>query len=224
MAAAAFVLPAAASAAGSPSAVLASILAAARAERSVHYESSESSGTSSVRQTGDAGSSVGIQRITYSSGGRTGHVTVIATTTRAFVRGDAFTLAGYMGLKPSAAARYGGVWIRWTAADSGFASVAAGVRLGSTIDELTPSGSLATVPPTTVGGRRVIGVAGTATSGGASVTTTLYASATGAPLPVRETAIHGSDRLTVRFSGWNEQVHAALPARSVAVSVVQKTP
>ena len=47
-------------------------------------------------------------------------MTVIATGSVAFVRGDAFTLANYIGATASAAKKYAGVWIKFTPKDRAF--------------------------------------------------------------------------------------------------------
>ena len=54
---------------------------------------------------------------------------------------------------------------------------------------------------------------------------TLYARATGPPLPVEEDATAGGKvRFRVTFSRWNEPLHVAIPASTVPVSVVINTP
>src|SRR5438128_5395747 len=84
--------PASASGFVSPDRLFSSALAAARAQRSVHYVSTAASRTVSVHMVGDAGLDRGIQRITYRKGGKTGHLTVLVVADTAYVRGDAFTL------------------------------------------------------------------------------------------------------------------------------------
>src|SRR5947207_849028 len=83
------VIPAVSLAAPSPAALLGSILAAGRAQHSVHYVSKIQLGTVRIAQVADVGATKGIQRITYSKAGTTGHVTVVVSAGRAYVRGDA---------------------------------------------------------------------------------------------------------------------------------------
>jgi hypothetical protein len=215
-------LPSIASASGSPSKTLATILAAARAKGSVHYTSTTNFGTEQLSFVGDAGLVDGSQTITYVKSGKTGHVTVIVSGNTAYVRGDAFTLANYVGFKAAAAKQYAGRWVRFPHTDKGFATLAAGVTLPSVVDELEMGGQLANVSKTEVAGQQVFGVRGTASSAGITTVETIYASAGGPPLPVQEVATHGSISLTVTFSGWNETIAIPAPKASVAISVVRK--
>jgi len=215
---------AAAAAAGSPSKLLASILAAARAQRSVHYESSANLGPIRVGFVGDAGVARGIQRVTYRNGTQTGRVTVIVSANTAYVRGDSFTLHNFMRFTATQAAKYEHVWILIPHTDRVFSPVAADVTFASTIDELSVSGRLSIVRGTKIDGQRVLGVRATKTSSSGQIRVdTLYARAAGAPLPVREVASQGTMQATATFSGWNERVHVAVPASPVPISVVRKT-
>jgi hypothetical protein len=210
----AYLMPLASSAYGSPAGLLASVLAAARTERSVHYSTAGSYGAVQVSFVGDAGVAQGIQQITYRKGTKTGHVTVVVSANTAYVRGDAFTLGNYMGFKSSAAAKYAGDWISIPHTASGFSTVSAGVTLSSTIDELKPPGRLSTVPETTIDGQRVLGVRGTKSSSGHTTVETLYAKAIGSPLPVKELASQGTMHFAATFGRWNEPIHLAKPKRA----------
>lgn len=198
-------------------------MAAARAERSVHYVSAGNYGPAQINFVGDAGVSQGIQRITFREGAQIGHVTVLVSANTAYVRGDAFTLVNYMRFKPNAAAKYAGRWILLPHTASSYPTIAAGVRLSSTVDELRVSGRLSTVPSIKIDGQRVVGVRGTRTSAGHTTVDTLYARATGSPLPVKEIARQGTMRFTATFGGWNEPLRLATPKGAVPLSVVQAT-
>ena len=215
-------LPSAASASGSPSKALASILAAARAKASVHYTSTTNFGTEQLSFVGDAGLVDGSQTITYVKSGKTGHVTVIVSGNTAYVRGDAFTLANYLGFKSAAATEYAGRWVRFPHTDKGYATLAAGVTLPSVVDELEVGGQLVNVSDTKVAGQQVFGVRGTDSSAGVTTVETIYARARGSSLPVQEVATHGNISLAITFSGWNETIAIPAPKPSVAVSVVRK--
>jgi hypothetical protein len=214
-AAAAAVLASVASAATSPAQTLASALDAGRSQRSVHYVSGGNTGSVRVTMVGDAAVDRGIQRITFRKGGRTGHVTVLVVANTAYVRGDAYTLQNYMGFKAPDAAEYAGKWILIPHDAGGFATVAAGVRLASTIDEARLPAPLVSVPATTVNGERVLGVASSRRVSGHTTTATLYIRAKGAPLPVVEVARQGSNSFKVTFSGWNERVRVVAPSHVV---------
>jgi hypothetical protein len=207
------------SAATSPSDLLASILRSARAQRSVHYVASASLGGARIDQIGDAARAQGIQRITYRKTGTTGHVTVIVSADSAYVRGDAFTLINYMGFKAVPAATYANRWILVPRGDRDYATVALGVRLASTIDELKLPAPISRVPDTTVAGQHVVGVRAKVTpSPGVTATVTLYGRATGSPLPVQEVTTQPGTRFTVTLGKWNEPVRITAPAGAVPIS------
>jgi hypothetical protein len=212
-------VPATVSASQSPAALQQSILAAAKAQRSVHYLAVAQIGGIRIGQVGDAALSEGIQRITYSRGGKTGHVTVIVSSNTAYIRGDAFVLVNYMGFKAVAATKYAGVWVLIPHTDSDYLTVAAGVRLASTIDALELPRPSSILPASTIGGQRVIGVTGKLrASSGLTAVASLYARSSGLPLPVREQATGNGARFAQTLSHWNESVRVAVPSSAVPIS------
>lgn len=76
----------------------------------MHYVSSARLAATHVLQVADVGATEGIQRITFTKGGRTGQVTVVVSNRRVYFRGDAFVLVNYMGFKPTASASYAHKW------------------------------------------------------------------------------------------------------------------
>lgn len=209
-----------ASATVSPGRLLSSALTAARGQRSVHYAVTQTypGVTTGIVMVGDAAVDRGIQHITYRKAGRVGHVTVRVVANTAYIRGDAFTLTNYMGFSAGTAAGYAGRWLLLPHTASGFTTVAAGVRLGSTIDELKMPHALRLTGTTTLGGSRVVGVQTQFSQAGRQVTEQLYVRATGAPLPVEQRTYAGTARVVVAFSGWNEPVHLSAPAHAVPIS------
>lgn len=210
-------VPAAHAATNPAQARLAAIVGAGKAQTSVHYESASDYGAIQIRFDGDAGVDRGIQRITFTKNGTTGHVTVILLARRAYVRGDAFTLMNFMGMSKSTAKSDAGKWLLLTPADSGYATVAAGITISDNMDELRPGGKLALVAPRTISGQRVTGVSGTMTVGGKKVVDTVYARSTGKALPVAEVATRGGQRVTATFSRWNERLSLSAPKHFVPI-------
>jgi hypothetical protein len=211
--------PAMVSASVSPTSLLASIVGAARAQPSVHYVNAGTIGAVHVTVVGDAGVAQGIQRITFRRGGKAGHVTVIVSSRTVYIRGDTFTLVNYMGFKAVPAAKYDGAWVLIPHTDKDYSTVANGVTLSSVIGLIKVSKPLSGVPGTTIDGQRVVGVRGKLPpSSGLSVLATLYAQATGSPLPVRETVSQPNLRLTVTLGNWNEPIHVAIPKAAVPIS------
>ena len=153
-------VPSSVGAAASPRASLAAILAAGRAQRSVHYVAIADNGTSRTRLVCDVATTSGIQRITYQEGGRTGKVTVLVNAGTAYIRGDSFVLSTYLGFNPVGAAKSAGKWIRIPHSDRAYAPVSAAVTLRSTIDEFELDGPLSFLPAKTVAGQKTIGIKG----------------------------------------------------------------
>ncbi len=209
------VVPSSVDAAGSPRQSLTAILAAARAQRSAHYVALATNGVSRTRLVCDVATTEGIQRITYSVGGKTGTVTVLVKAGTAYLRGDGFVLTTYLGFKAPASAKYSNTWIRVPRSDRAYASISAAVTLPSTIDEFRLGGPLSFLPEKTVAGQKVTGIRGTI--GKPAAQATLYARAHGTPLPVGEVETYGSGLDETLLSRWNEPVHVSVPARAVSI-------
>jgi len=212
------VIAAAPLAAASPGSLLASIVAAGRAQHSVHYVSTGRSAALQVVSVADVGANSGIQRITFSKAGTTGHVTVVVSTGTAYVRGDSFVLVNFMGFKAPAAAKYANEWVSIPRTDRAFAAVAADVTLPSAMDSLKGPGRPTAAPSTTIGGRRVVAVQWRAKVGAKLVIVRLYARASGRPLPVEQRATTGGSVISVMFGGWNEPLHVTAPTQAVPIA------
>jgi hypothetical protein len=205
--------PAAAVAAPSPKAQLASVLAAGRAERSVHYVAEPLAGHLGVSLVADVGRTRGIQRITYRARSGSGHVVAEVVGHVAYLRGDAFTLVHYLGFKATPAKTYAGSWIIVPPTNSAYATFAADVTLASAIGDLRLAAPLARLAPTQISGRRVACIRGKL-PGSHGRTAALYARAAGTPLPVRESSSVG----TLTLSRWNERVHVVAPHGATPIS------
>jgi hypothetical protein len=204
----AVVAPAAASL--SPDRLLSSAMANARAQRSVHYVTTGSSGTVGVRMVCDAARDRGIQRITFHKAGETGHATVLVVADTAYVRADRFALANYFGFSASAAARDAGRWLKIPSRSPSYPTISEAVRLNSLIGELALSKPVRRLSQSTVAGQRVIGLRSSSVSAGHRVTRTLYVRASGLRLPVAEST-QGGGQSGVVLSRWNEPVHVSAP-------------
>jgi hypothetical protein len=215
---AAGVVAATAAAAVSPAKLFSSMLAAGKAQRSVHYVSLVVSPTASVRIVGDAGVDRGRQQITYTKGGRSGHVTVLVVASTAYLRGDAFTLTNFLGFTAAAAASRAGQWLSYSPGDRGYTTVAAGVRLASAMNELRLPAPVTTVPKKLLHGRPVLGLRSSRTVSGQTVVDTVYVRAEGRPLPVAEVARQGQAHFTLTFSRWNEAVHVSAPSGATPIA------
>ena len=212
------VLAGAASASVSPDQLFSSALAAANAQRSVHYVATSSSPTVNVRMVGDAGLDRGIQKITYRKGGETGQVTVLVVADTAYVRGDAFALANYMGFSAASADGFAGRWLQIPKTASGYATVAAGVRLKSTLAELVLPRPRLALPETMLHGQRVVGIRHTSKTSGQPVTDTVYLRVASPTLPVAEVASKGPNRFNVTLSNWNKPITVSPPENATPLA------
>jgi hypothetical protein len=203
------VAPAAASL--SPDRVLSSALANARAQRSVHYVHTGSSGTVAVRMVCDAARDHGIQRITFQRAGKTGHATVLVVADSAYIRADQFALINYFGFSASAAKQDAGRWLRVPSGSPRYAAVAEAVRLNSLLRELALPKPVRRLSESTVEGQRVIGLRNTSVSSGQRVTRTLYVRGSGLRLPVAESTEGGGSQSGVVLNHWNEPVRVSAP-------------
>lgn len=169
-----------------------------------------------VAIAGDAATDRGIQRITYRKGGRVGHVTVLVVATTAYIRGDAFTLANYMRIPPSAAAAFAGKWLSLEQSAPDYAAVAAAVRLGSTLDELKMPQPFRNLGTSILQGRRVVGIGSRFLRAGHVVSETLYIDVARS-LPVEQVGKSGAITLKAKFSRWNEPVAVSPPESAIPI-------
>ncbi len=151
-------------------------------------------------------------------------VTVIVIADTAYIRGDAFALANYLGFKSTPAATYAGRWVRFPHTDRDYAPIAPGVTLSSLVDEIALRGQLSIAPITKIDGQRVLVVRGPASSSKGTIVGIVYARAAGSPLPVKLITKRGTLSLTMTFNLWNERIDRAAPKGSVVISVVRKFP
>ena len=209
-------------AAQTPKALRASILAAARAQRSVHYVTN-THGVATLRIDGDVAGDRGVQRIAFTKAGRTGHVTVRVVKRIAYVRGDAFSMRNYMLFSASQSSRYAGRWISVPQSWSSYSTLAAAVTLRSFLSELNLKGTSARISGT-VGGRRVVGVRTTGKEHGLRAIDTLWARAGAKPLPVQDKLVAPSKGYLARatMTRWNERVAVRAPAHAVPISIVAR--
>jgi hypothetical protein len=208
----------AAAATTTPAALRASIVVAGKAQHSVHYVSTSRTGSVTVTIVGDAGASQGSQRITYATGGKSGHATVLVKAGTAYFRADEFALAGFFGVAAAPAKTYANAWVVVPHASVAYASVAAAVTIGSTIDELGPKGTLTAAPATRIGGVAVVGVRSDTARNGKRVLDVLYARAKAPHVPVREVVSSGTSETTTAFESWNEPVSVTAPSHVVPVA------
>lgn len=212
----------AALAARSPKAVSNSILAAARAQSSVHYVTHDVVGSAALTFSADVAADHGIQHVSIKVGKNTGHITIVVVSQTAYVTGDAFGLQALQQLTQTQASTYAGQWISIPSADKDFKSTAADVTLGSEVTDLAPHGHLQ-VASGKVKGTKVVAIRAVFGTGKKRTVEILDAHASGKPLPIEEVAATpGEETLSHSvFTHWNEVVSVQAPATSVPIATVR---
>jgi hypothetical protein len=208
-------------AAQSPKHLHAAMLTAASARHSAHYVSTTSAPGHAIRIVSDVGHGLGIQRITVKSGSNSGPATVLVVGGSAYIRGNAFTLANFFPFTKAQASKYAGQWISIPATSGAYSVVATDATFASFLSDLLPSTHLSVVAAT-VAGRKSVGLRGTVQQGNLKIVETLYAPASGTPLPFEEKAVTKgvSGTSLVKVSRWNEAVHLTAPANAVPITTV----
>jgi hypothetical protein len=219
--AAAAVAASVALAAQSPKQVRAAMRVAASAHHSVHYVSTTSAPGHAIRIVSDVGPGLGIQRITVKSGSTSGPATVLVVGGSAYIQGNAFTLQNFFPFTKAQATKYAGQWISIPSTSGAYAAVASDATFASFVSDLLP-GSHLSVVRANVAGRKSLGLRGTVQQGNLKIVETVYAPASGTPLPFEEKAVTKGVKGTslVQISHWNEAVHVTAPANSVPITTV----
>lgn len=212
----------AADAAQSPKALRASILAAAKAQHSVHYKTGEVVGNAVLTITADVAATEGTQHVNFKAGKQTGHITILVLDQTAYVEGDTNGLELLQGLTTSQATKYNGQWISIPKGDKSYNRTADAVTLGSFLHEITPRGRLS-VSRAKLHGVRVIGVRAISGTGKKKKVQVLVARAHGKPLPLEEDELApGRGYIShTPLSKWNESVQVQAPASSTPIATVR---
>jgi hypothetical protein len=192
----------------SASVLLAAMLAAIHAQHSVHYVSTVVSGTTKVMIVADVAKTTGIQRVTFTQAGKTGHVTVRVVNGTAYFSGDAFALKAFMGVPVANAQRYAGDWVRVPHTAKQYGAVAAAVTLPSFATTLGINGTVAKIKG---------GISISTSTGGVKLLLARN------HLPTRETGKGSGGTLVMTPSRWNEHVQVPVPTKTVPVRLVFRT-
>ncbi len=209
-------------AAQSPKALSASIVAAARAERSVHWSATEVIGAVAVTTGTDAARTGGVQHVTLAVGKQRGHIRIIVTGGVAYVRGDALGLQLNLGLTAAQAKKYAGGWISVPKHDPSYAPTADGDTMASVVHDLAPQGRLSLVS-VKLHGVRLVGVQGISGTGKKKVAEVVFTHAHGQRLPLEEDTLAPAKHFIghMAFSKWNETVKVTAPASSTPIATVR---
>jgi hypothetical protein len=201
---------------GSPAALLAASLSAARAESSVHLVSTANvSGVLATTIT-TASLSDGSQTVTLSGGPS---VSLELVNDVVYMKGNEAGLYFLQNLTKAAAAKEAGRWIAVPSSSSVFASFATGLTVATTFAAFEMSGTVVSVPGPIVDGVRLSGLRGMSKpyAGFAATPETLYVASTGPPLPVKATLGSGASTITTVFSAWGKATSVPIPPHVVQI-------
>ena len=222
--------PAASRAALAPSALLADALSAMRAQASVHISCTLSSPSLTGVELDDIGAASG--RVRYTQGTDSAANLLVGGVDYMLTNSAALLAAN--GIPEAESEKLAGKWISLRPGDSygseenfNYANAIRTLTLDSQASYLRVTGPLKRTGATVVNRKAVYGVSGTATSYYTAIvngqpqspTETVYIAASGAPLPVRVSALtsDGTGK-TCDFSGWNEDMGLTAPAHAVPLA------
>lgn len=216
-------------AATSPAKTRNAIVAAALAQKSVHWTGKyvTSSGATTTYEAGvKAGS--GLERITVPgcyTGAPRGSVRLRLVHDTMYVNGNVCGLVYALKLSQARSQAYAGKWISLRHRGSErrrFNWLAGGMTLGSVVREITrwPSYLHQHVSTQTSHGTRHLVLRGTC-SAPQTGSWELMARAGGKPLPVAFSTGQPTDGSETHFSRWNTPVHVRVPARSIPIATVR---
>jgi hypothetical protein len=216
--AAAVVTAATALASASPRAVRASIVAAALAQKSVHWQQI-GDGEALSTTNADVNADSGRERYTFQNlGGPRGTLRIRLVDHTVYVQGDTDGLVGMLGISQTQAETYVGQWISIPQGDELYAEMAYGLTLASVVHLATPRGRLK-LSRMTSHGTRLLVVRGKRVEAGQFWRLTAHAN--GPRLPIKFSYEDLDTGTSGRFSKWNEPVDVQPPASSTPIATVR---
>jgi hypothetical protein len=220
----------------SPKDVRASIIAAALAQKSVHWTWDSGSKAGDERITADVTAHGGRQRL---SSWPHSKAEIRLVNDIAYVRGNSAGLREWLGLDMAQSTRYAGQWISIPRGDKLYARTADEVTLPSIVHDFVPSAGrlgklIVSYGPTGADGPT--GLQGPTGAGVGSresaptrpailqagpTGTSLSLRTSGEPLPITYSVVCVACWDNGTFSRWNEPVHVQAPAHSVPMASVR---
>jgi len=192
---------------------------AATNEKSFHFIDETGSGSKAQVLSGDISDSTSQEE----AKGPNGLLEVRLVDGTIYVNATASTLVYSLKLSSSTAAAHAGDWISLERTDAPYQTVAKTLEPTAELGAYIPVGGLKIGSPTTLRGKDVLPVSGTApASVGANLIATLYVSTSAPFVPVggtlSGTGSHKNEGEVVAFTAWGEQVHPIVPTDAVAYS------
>jgi hypothetical protein len=189
----------------------------------VHFVSTATQGTTSIRVTGDTGATTGSQNLTVKNGKLTEHVTAMIAGSNGYVKANATALHNVLGLTNAQSSKYANAWLSFPISNTGLDQLVGGLLNAEVPTELKMNAPYTFGKTATVSGQRALAIRGTvSTSNGGTLPVVMYVPAVGSPRPIQEVTNPGSTgatdiRGTVTFSNWGEKTTETAPAHSVSL-------
>lgn len=194
--------------------------------REVEHVSGRAPATSLTDNVADQ---AGAQRIVLRSGAA---ARVLITDDTGYIAADETTLHTYFGFSAAAAHAANDHWVGVPSSATIYASVEDDATLAAVLRDFRLRGHLTELAPSTIRGRKVIGILGTASLPGVdagNASGTVYVSQSSRPLPVAATFVVSGETARVTLSHWGEHLSLtapvnAIPLRTLDPAAVADTP
>ena len=201
--------------------VIALAQAAATREGSFHFIDQTGTGKHAQVLVGDSSATAGEQEVK----GPNGDLEVRRVGSTIYVNASELVLTSALKLDAANSAAYAGKWLSLDKSDAPYETVAKALDPSSEISPYTPVSNLTIGKVSTLRGRSVLAVSGTASSSaGAQATATLYVSTTAPYVPVGGSLVGTgsttSNTEVVAFTAWGEKVQPEVPAGSTPYSTL----
>jgi hypothetical protein len=191
-------------------------------DQGVHFVSHAKQGNVTFTVSGDTGSKSGTQTLSLKQGSTLEHMTVVLVGSTGYVNGNPTALTDVLGLSKTGAKKYAGTWVSFPATKQQYGDLVAGLLDSEVSGELKMNGPYKFGKTKTINGKSATAIVGTVSDdSGNSIGSTLYVSASGAPLPIQQTTGptgKGTITGTVTFTKWGQNVSQKAPAHSISVT------
>jgi hypothetical protein len=191
-------------------------------DQGVHFASHAKQGNVTFTVTGDTGQKSGAQTLTLKQGSTLEHMSVVLVGSTGYIDGNSTALTDVIGLSKTAATKYAGKWVSFSASKQQYQDLTAGLLDSQVAGELKMNGPYHYGKTKTINGKSATAIVGKVSDdSGNSVASTLYVAASGTPLPLEQTtgpSGKGTISGTVEFTKWGQTVAQKAPAHSISVT------
>jgi hypothetical protein len=196
----------------------------AATSKGVHFDSVATQAGTTLKVSGDTGTSSGMQTLTVTRGNIVENVSALVVGSTGYIKGNATALRNIIGLPSAKSSKYAGRWMSFPTSNQALASLVAGLKNSDVANELQMQGPYTYGTTKTVAGRRALAVQGSVTDGsGSKVRVILYVPALGNPQPVQQVTNPGASKASqnihgvVNFTKWGEKTSETAPSHTVSL-------